>query len=153
MSGHCTFKWNGSIVLPIFFLLLLSSGCAFTTAMFSSSESAIVDGNMFRSKGIDFKAKKIAIIDFRSANLAAGLWAADMITTEMLFDDFKVLERQNMSKLLEEQGISLSGLVEGSARDDSLLKIGEMLGVDLVLVVPAGAGLDPAPVYCLTAHE
>jgi len=78
--------------------------------------------------------KRIAVVDFEDRsgwghNIGTGL--ADMLVTELVKSgNFMVIERQELSKILEEQGLGLSGAVT----PQSAAQVGKLLGVELMVM-------------------
>ncbi len=78
--------------------------------------------------------KRIAVIDFEDRsgwghNIGSGL--ADMLVTQLVKSGkFMVIERQELSKILEEQGLGLSGAVT----PQSAAQVGKLLGVELMVM-------------------
>lgn len=89
---------------------------------------ALFAGNMQGLK------KRIAVIDFEDRsgwghNIGSGL--ADMLVTQLVKSGkFMVIERQELSKILEEQGLGLSGAVT----PQSAAQVGKLLGVELMVM-------------------
>jgi curli biogenesis system outer membrane secretion channel CsgG len=78
--------------------------------------------------------KRIAVVDFEDRsgwghNIGTGL--ADMLVTELVKSGkFLVIERQELTKILEEQGLGMSGAVT----PQSAAKVGQLLGVELMVM-------------------
>jgi curli biogenesis system outer membrane secretion channel CsgG len=78
--------------------------------------------------------KRIAVVDFEDRsgwghNIGTGL--ADMLVTELVKSgNFMVVERQELSKILEEQGLGMSGVVT----PQSAAQVGQVLGVELMVM-------------------
>ena len=78
--------------------------------------------------------KRIAVIDFEDRsgwghNIGSGL--ADMLVTRLVKSGkFMVIERQELSKILAEQGLGLSGAVT----PQSAAQVGKLLGVELMVM-------------------
>ena len=78
--------------------------------------------------------KRIAVVDFEDRsgwghNIGTGL--ADMLVTELVKSgDFMLVERQELSKILEEQGLGMSGVVT----PQSAAQVGQVLGVELMVM-------------------
>jgi curli biogenesis system outer membrane secretion channel CsgG len=78
--------------------------------------------------------KRIAVVDFEDRsgwghNIGTGL--ADMLVTELVKSGkFMVIERQELSKILEEQGLGMSGAVT----PQSAAQVGKLLGVELMVM-------------------
>lgn len=78
------------------------------------------------------KKSKIAIMEFvdMQANVSSlGKYISEELTTRLyLTGEFEVVERQLLDKIIEEQKISLSGLIDES----SAVELGKVLGVDAI---------------------
>jgi curli biogenesis system outer membrane secretion channel CsgG len=78
--------------------------------------------------------KRIAVVDFEDRsgwghNIGTGL--ADMLVTELVkTNQFMVIERQELNKILEEQGLGMSGAVT----PQSAAQVGKLLGVELMVM-------------------
>ncbi len=79
---------------------------------------------------------RIAVLPFKNATAAAkrddyGSAVADMITTALVNSKkFNVIERENIKKILKEQELWLSGLVDSGTTK----KIGQLTGVSFLIV-------------------
>lgn len=80
------------------------------------------------------KKPRIAIADFANksgASARVGEGVADMLATSLVkIGKYDVFERQQMSAMLEEQKLGMSGLVT----PESAAKIGKLLGVQYVII-------------------
>jgi tetratricopeptide (TPR) repeat protein len=82
----------------------------------------------------------IAVFAFEENNVGEeyqelGETIAEMLTTALIQSDhFQVLERAQLSKLLEEQALGLSGALD----QETAIDIGKLIGVDAILVGNAG---------------
>lgn len=95
---------------------------------------------VFQGYAADAGVKKIAVLDFEDAAVSAhfqarnfkiGRAVADILVTELVKDGtFKVIERSQLEKVISEQKLSASGLVDTS----EVAKIGKILGVSAVIV-------------------
>lgn len=78
--------------------------------------------------------KRIAVVDFEDRsgwghNIGTGL--ADMLVTELVKSGkFMVIERQELAKIMEEQGLGMSGAVT----PQSAAQVGKLLGVELMVM-------------------
>lgn len=86
--------------------------------------------------GQDLKGlkKRVAVVDFEDRsgwghNIGSGL--ADMLVTELVkTGEFMVIERQELQKILQEQGLGMSGAVT----PQSAAQVGKLLGVELMVM-------------------
>lgn len=101
-------------------------------SMFAGGGQRFVEGNLYKDNKVDFKARRMGILDFQSytPERTDGRYAADMITIELLFSGFNVLERRYIKEVLQELQLQVSGLTDEKA----LVEIGKILGVDLLMV-------------------
>ncbi|HFE64043.1 MAG TPA: hypothetical protein ENK14_06445 [Caldithrix sp.] len=78
--------------------------------------------------------KRIAVVDFKDRsgwghNIGTGL--ADMLVTQLVKSgDFMVIERQQLAKIMEEQGLGMSGAIT----PQSAAQVGKLLGVELMVM-------------------
>jgi curli biogenesis system outer membrane secretion channel CsgG len=78
--------------------------------------------------------KRIAVVDFEDKsgwghNIGTGL--ADMLVTDLVKSkQFMVIERQELAKIMEEQGLGMSGAVT----PQSAAQVGQLLGVELMVM-------------------
>ncbi len=104
--------------------------CIFSLILFS----ALIFGALMSPASADFKRTKIAVLDFQQQGVKdssdMGKIVAEWIITALVKEGrFDVIERRLLEKVLEEQKIGASGLVdEGSAS-----KLGKVLGAKVVI--------------------
>ncbi len=78
--------------------------------------------------------KRVAVVDFEDKsgwghNIGSGM--ADMLVTQLVkTGKFTVIERQELQKILEEQGLGMSGMVT----PQSAAQVGKLLGVELMVM-------------------
>lgn len=119
-------------LLFLFFIFFMLSFC--------SNNSKLVKGNIYKiSNKIDFKSGKFAIFPFKSSSegktfssriATDGNAIADILTIQMLYKGYNIIEREKLDKILEEKSISQSGLTE---TEDSYKNLGKLLGVDFII--------------------
>tara|TARA_Y100001970_G_scaffold123625_1_gene153286 strand:- start:91 stop:1101 length:1011 start_codon:yes stop_codon:yes gene_type:complete len=75
--------------------------------------------------------KKIAVMNFTStSNPNLGLYISDEITLQLfLKEKFKIIERDQLDYVIEEQKLSSSGLID----DTSIINIGNILSADAII--------------------
>jgi hypothetical protein len=56
---------------------------------------------------------------------------ADALATELLYMGFTVIERNKLAKILDEQSLSLSGVLD----DSKIIEVGRILNVDVLILV------------------
>jgi len=72
---------------------------------------------------------KIAIADFRGPELSGGQIASQVQSGLMQFDFFEIIEREKLVRILDEQKLGQSGIVNESTAK----QVGQMLGVDALI--------------------
>lgn len=105
-----------SISIVISFLIMVMSGCATTRGFVKNPE---------RLKTI----QKVTVLPFASYNPEAGVTVAESLSANLVASRFIVIERIQLEKILAEQGLTLTGVVENQ---QSI--IGKIKGVDAVIV-------------------
>jgi curli biogenesis system outer membrane secretion channel CsgG len=111
-------------------VLLLALGCRSSEVR---KEEAVVELKPRTPKPLDSR-RRIAVVDFQDKSGYGqgriGLAASDVLT-RFLFDSqqFRVIERQQVAKALEEQRFQQSGAVN----PQTALQAGKLLGVDLLV--------------------
>ncbi len=77
------------------------------------------------------KIKRVAVLLFEPRDSSLSVFYTDWFTTELVkIQKFEVIERAQLDKVLSEQALSMSGVINR----DVLLKIGQVLGVDAVFL-------------------
>ncbi len=97
------------------------------------------------------KVQIVAVADLRPVGLSSddAETISEMLRSAIVNSgSFRVLDRENMERILEEQQIEMSGVTE-CATGDCASKIGKMLNVDKI-IVGSVSRLDGS--YVLTAH-
>ena len=118
--------------ISLLLILLTFYGC------FSTKN--IVKGNLYKlSNNLDFHGKTFAVLPFKSASegksfsnrvATDGNAIADILTLQLLYKGYKVVEREKLNKIFEESKLSLSGLIESGK---NLSTFGEIAGVDYIV--------------------
>ncbi len=99
-------------------------GCASSPAVGKTPSPLLTHGPKKRVAVVDFVNKS----DFGAERLGKG--AADILTTELVKSDrFIVVERAKMEKLLDEQGLAFSGVVD----EATAAKTGRILGLNAII--------------------
>jgi len=112
----------------IILLLLLIIGCATTPGV-------IIDS--YFKPGIDFtKYERVAVTGFTDAPnaLGSGKEIADLVGLEMLKKGYNVLERNQVEVILQEQKLSLSGVLA----PETINQAGKILGVPIIITGTVG---------------
>lgn len=137
-------KLYGAEILSIVLLLLGLMGCAITKQQgVIHKTTAKVIGNLDNALGdltnqivnsmAEKGKKKVAVIEFSDLNgrvTEFGKYLAEeLITRLFMTKKFEVIERQLLNKVLKEQKLSLTGVLDPS----SVKTIGTLLGVDAIV--------------------
>ncbi|OGF50991.1 MAG: hypothetical protein A2231_06445 [Candidatus Firestonebacteria bacterium RIFOXYA2_FULL_40_8] len=96
--------------------------------MFSSCASGVKT-----VKNDDFtmeKYKRIAVLDFEGNNQVAGAALAESMVPALMEAGFEVMERSALEKLLKEQKLGLTGVVDSS----QISRIGNLAGVNALIL-------------------
>ena len=119
-------KFLKIVYIMLLFSLLILTGCSMGQ----------VRGDEYRSTSVNFnpnidinKIRRVTVVPTERTSEftgAAGMWETDLIRL-----GFTVLDRGNIETILNEHGLSLSGLI----KPDESMKIGQLLGVDALLFV------------------
>lgn len=109
-------------------LLAGLSGCASPSGS-SSGGAGTDEPNVYvarEAKGID----KVAILPFKAATTLIGSSVSDMFVTEVMkMNRYELVERSQMSGVLGETEVALSGLTAGQAA-----QLGQMVGANGVII-------------------
>ena len=108
---------NKSAMTLLFVVSLLCITACATTKEFTK--------NSQRLKSI----QRIAIIPFTAKNTEMGYAVAESLSANLLHSRFTVIERTQLDKLLAEQGLSLTGVLE-----DQQSIVGKIKGIDAIIV-------------------
>lgn len=83
------------------------------------------------------KRKKIAVVDFDfsgniryAVNIQSNIISDNIINSLIQSKDFTIVERSMISKVITEQGFSLSGFVDNSS---NMIKVGKILGAEAII--------------------
>jgi len=76
------------------------------------------------------KYKKVAVVPFQGIPTEVGKVLSEYFITEVMDMGFNVIERTQLEKILKEQNISLSGIID----TETIHKIGKIIGVDALVV-------------------
>lgn len=115
----------------LLFSALAAGGCA----------SARVKGNIYKKGPIDLKTAKFAVLPFNSASSGKtmservstdGNAIADILTIEMLFKGYQVLERDKVRDIFKEVVLSQSITIM-SDDPKKISEMGKYLGVDYIV--------------------
>lgn len=83
------------------------------------------------------KIKRVAVLPFEPRGSSLSAFYTDWFTTELVkTQKFEVIERAQLDKVLSEQALSK----EGTLNRDTLIKIGQVLGVDAMFFGSATRG-------------
>jgi curli biogenesis system outer membrane secretion channel CsgG len=82
----------------------------------------------------EFRVQKLGILPFRCSDSSVGDLVADSVAAHLLDGDFIVIERTYLSAIVQEQGLSLTGLTKTT----DYSKIGHLADVDFLVVGSVG---------------
>ena len=105
----------------------------FWLALAASLAGCAAERASIQRPGLRGPSHRLAVLPFESANpYIPGAVLGDYFTVSILqnLDDVDVIERKDLMKVLQEQKLSLSGVI----RPEKCLAIGSILGVDAVIV-------------------
>ena len=103
-------------LLPLILLPIFVVGCASTKGFVKNPE---------RLKAI----KKVAVLPFVCDSREVGYAISEALSARLLASQYTVIERAQFEKLLREQGLTLTGVLE-----DQGSIIGKIKGVDAIIV-------------------
>ncbi|OGF48742.1 MAG: hypothetical protein A2231_13220 [Candidatus Firestonebacteria bacterium RIFOXYA2_FULL_40_8] len=106
---------RGAVVL---FFAVIFAGCA-------SGVKTVKSGDFNMDK-----YKKIAVMDFEGNNEAAGKALAESMVPALMEAGFEVMERSALEKLMKEQKLGLTGIVDSS----QISRIGSLAGVKALVL-------------------
>ena len=112
-------------------LAMLLAGCVTDsgTGGRGSGGSGTGAPNVYVARGAE-DVQKIAVMPFRAATELVGSSVSDLWVTELLqMGRYDVMERSQMSAVLGETEVSLSGLTSGQAA-----QVGQMIGAEAVVL-------------------
>ncbi len=116
------FRRYPAIFISIFLVATLLTGCALTSSNISKPNVYITPSASI--------VRKIAVMPFKAATELIGASVSDMVVTEILkANKYDVVERNQLSQVLGETELALSGVSEAKAA-----QIGALLGADGVVV-------------------
>ncbi len=116
-------KWISALSLS-----LALAGCASPSGS-SSGGAGTGEPNIYVSREAD-GIGKVGILPFKAATSLIGTSVSDMFVTELMkMDRYELVERSQMSGVLGETEVSLSGLTAGQAA-----QLGQMAGADGVII-------------------
>jgi curli biogenesis system outer membrane secretion channel CsgG len=99
--------------------------CLFCIAACATATTKNFVNNPQRLKSI----QRIAVIPFSAKNADMGSAVADALSAKLLNSRFTVIERTQLDKILAEQGLSLTGVLQ-----DQQPIIGNVKGIDAIIV-------------------
>jgi curli biogenesis system outer membrane secretion channel CsgG len=104
------------------------------------SSSQYVKGNIYKKDKIDFKHAKFAILKFNSASEGKsftnrvstdGNAITDLLTIQMSYKGYEVVEREKVNDILKEVALAQSGTVASDSA--KIIDLGKILGVDYII--------------------
>lgn len=91
--------------------------------------------DVHKKQGVDLgRYERIAVLQFSSPVLQAGIEAADLVALELLKIGYSVIERSEIDKILREQELGLTGAVDLQ----KAAEIGRILGVQCFVIGTVG---------------
>jgi len=122
-----TMKSNLFLLLP---LIALLAGCAVPSGGYSGSGGAGTgDPSVYVARNTD-DIEQVAILPFKAATTLIGGSVSDMFVTEVLkMNRYDLVERSQMTGVLGEAEVALSGLTSGQAA-----RLGQMVGAEAVII-------------------
>ena len=118
-------KWKWFLVIP---LLALATGCA-TSGGSASGGSGASAPNVYVAREAK-RITKVGILPFKAATSLIGGSVSDQFVTEMMkLTRYELVERAQMSGVLGETEVALSGLTAGQAA-----QLGQMAGAQGVII-------------------
>lgn len=110
-------KW----ILGIFFLCVIIIQCAGT------SQVAV---KVMKPAAIDMPGvEQVAIVDFTGPENSGPQVATMLQSMLMQTQHFKIMERENLRRILEEQNLGMSGVLD----EETAVEVGKVLGVDALI--------------------
>ncbi|HPT16807.1 MAG TPA: CsgG/HfaB family protein [Kiritimatiellia bacterium] len=104
------------------------AGCAAPTG-YSSGGAGTGEPNVYVAREA-FGVEKVGILPFKAATALVGGSVSDLFVTELMkMNRYELVERAQMSGVLGETEVALSGLTSGQAA-----QLGQMIGADGVIV-------------------
>ena len=104
------------------------AGCAAPTG-YSSGGAGTDEPNVYVAREA-FGVEKVGILPFKAATALVGGSVSDLFVTELMkMNRYELVERAQMSGVLGETEVALSGLTSGQAA-----QLGQMIGADGVIV-------------------
>lgn len=122
---------NKNIILGFCLIIFLIIGCVSIPKTNIEVKSFLLETNKKRL------VRRIAVLPFKSplGHPTVGENVAEMLTTEMMSTGyFKVIERSELQKILEEQRLGLSGIID----DETAQQVGRILGVEGIVIGTVG---------------
>lgn len=117
------------------FQLLLWGGLVLCAPSLMSGQAAMPGTNAVPAKSVSLP--RVAILDIRSKDIAGEtvIMLSDILRTELFkLHVFQIMERSMIQKIIEEKKFEMTGFV----KDNDLLQIGRMLGVEKLIVMTIG---------------
>ncbi|TAL39396.1 MAG: curli assembly protein CsgG [Spirochaetes bacterium] len=91
-----------------------------------------IDVTISRKTDVSKKMKKVAVLPFDVKGAAWGDEFADAITNQFFkTGKIEVAEREAIEKILKEQNLSMTGIVEDN---EQATRVGQLLGADVIII-------------------
>jgi len=123
--------------MKLYLLLLLIFGVFISCAPLQVAPTISIEKNLFQSKtwnvavlDLDYEFEEegtISISKYKSAGKDGGRVVAGILAAELAsLNNIKTIERQRVAKIIDEQALQQSGLVNS----ESAVEIGKLVGAD-----------------------
>lgn len=125
-------KWNLLLALPVAGLLAgcCCAGGGSRRAPQRSAPEPMPEGMNVYVAPVSSSIRRVAVMPFRAATELIGISISDLFVTELLRTGrYQLVERSQLSRVLGETEVALSGLTEAHA-----IEVGHMLGADGVII-------------------
>jgi len=127
--------------MKLYLLLLLIFGVFISCAPLQVAPTISIEKNLFQSKtwnvavlDLDYEFEEegtISISKYKSAGKDGGRVVAGILAAELAsLNNIKTIERQRVAKIIDEQALQQSGLVNS----ESAVEIGKLVGADAVII-------------------
>jgi curli biogenesis system outer membrane secretion channel CsgG len=92
--------------------------------------SSCVSVKSFSNPDLNITGKTLGVLPFDCRNERAGMLMSDFVGSNILDSGFKIIERTHLAKILEEHGLSQSGIT----RKSDYKRIGQIANLDYLLI-------------------
>ncbi len=114
-------KSNDIKIWPVLALIFLIGGCAAPSR---------ITVRVLKPAAVDLPGvNQIAVVDFIGPDRSGSHIATRMQSMLMQSNRFSILERERINRILDEQNLGMSGIVD----DETAVEVGKILGVDAMI--------------------